>query len=90
MDEITDQNQPVNHPASLTCRSCSRAGRRVAAGKTTRAGAGLVTHRGFGPACSAACWGPGGPAVPALFAGAAGGLLAARRPGLSETPAVAC
>ena len=31
----------------------------------------------------------GGPAFPALFTGAAGGLPAARLAGLSETPAVA-
>ncbi|GEM_PF-2039917 len=38
MFEITDQNQPVSHPASLTCASCILAGQLAAAGKTTRAG----------------------------------------------------
>lgn len=52
MDQITHQNQPVSHPASLTCRSCIWAGQRAAAGKTTRAAAGLVTRRGSGPASS--------------------------------------
>jgi len=52
MDQITHQNQPASHPASLTGRSCIRAGQRAAAGKTARAGGGLATRRGSGPASS--------------------------------------
>jgi hypothetical protein len=59
MDEITDQNQPVGHPVSLTCASCIRAGQRAAAGQATCAKAGLVTHRVSGPASSREPVGPG-------------------------------
>jgi hypothetical protein len=37
MDQIAGRNQPVSHPAALTCGSCIRASQRAAAG-TTRAG----------------------------------------------------
>jgi hypothetical protein len=59
MDEITDQNQPVSHPLSLTCASCIRAGQRAAAGKATHANAGLVTRRVSASASSRALQGPG-------------------------------
>ena len=52
MDQITHQNQPASHPASLTGTSCIRADQRAAAGNTTRAGAGLATRRGSGPTSS--------------------------------------
>ncbi len=59
MDDITDQNQSVSHPVSLASGACIRAGQRAAAGKAARARAGLVTHRGFGPASSRGPRGPG-------------------------------
>jgi len=59
---------------------------RAAGGQAARAKAGLVTHHGSGTASSRD---PGRPGVPGIFTGAAGGLLAAHLPGLSETAAVA-
>jgi hypothetical protein len=52
MDQITDQVQPVSHPVLLTCALCIGAAQRAAAGKATRAKAGLMTHRVFERAAS--------------------------------------
>jgi len=59
MDEITDQNQPVSHPVSLTCASCIRAGQQEAAGQAIRAKARPATHHVSGPASSRNPLGPG-------------------------------
>ena len=59
MDEITDQNQPVSHPGSLTCPSRTRTGQRAGAGQAIGAKAKLVTCHVSGPASPRGPVGPG-------------------------------
>jgi hypothetical protein len=66
MDEITNQNLSVSHPASLTCESCLRAGQRVAAGKTTVPGRASDASGVRAGVVAQPCGGPGGPTFPAL------------------------